>query len=67
MKRGGVLAALGTKERLGVEWGVACPKKHPFQKRGQELTHLLPASTLYSSEGHGFWVQVLQVGWAAGI
>lgn len=40
-----MLAALGTKERPGVEGGVACPKKHPSQEPGQELTHLLPAST----------------------
>lgn len=47
MKRAGVLAALGTKERPGVEGGVACPTKHPFQEPGQQLTHLLPAFTLY--------------------
>lgn len=49
-KRGGVLADLRPKERPGVEARVDCPKKHPFQEPGQELTLPLPASTLYVPE-----------------
>ena len=62
MKRGGVPAALGTKERPGVEGGAVCPRKHPFQDPGQELTHVLPASTPYAPGASGF-----VVGWAGGV
>lgn len=40
-------SCFGTKERPGVEGRVDCPKTHPFQELGQELTLLLPTSTLY--------------------
>lgn len=70
MKRGGVLAALGTKEKQGVE-GQGCPPSEaclPGARPGVNPSvaslHPTPPRAPGTS---GYWVEMPRVGWARGI
>ena len=52
MKRGGMMTALGTRERPEVE-GRGALRSSPFWEPGQELTHQLPTSSLYAPGASG--------------